>query len=221
MLEVREHDGQKGIYGLAAPFYDGTERTEFVLWDDGNNRVVERIMPEFFDAALERGDDVRGLYNHDSNYVLGRTASGTLDLEKTEDGLRYSIPNPPAARQDVIEALERGDVDGSSFAFTIEDENVKTDGGLTVIELRKVGKLMDVGPVAFPAYGASESEARDGRHVRAVTAGGGTVQVRSCDVRCRRDQIDKLLAERAAAEQGGREQQWRHLEMVTRTLSRR
>ena len=60
--------------------------------------------------------------------------------------------------------IQRGDVDGSSFSFQIEGKDVWTRSadGLEIRELRSV-KLYDVGPVTFPAYAASTSEARSAR----------------------------------------------------------
>lgn len=219
MLEVRlDENGNAGIYGLAAPFYDGTQRTEFILFDDGTHRVVERIHPEFFDAAIDRGDDVRALYNHDANFVLGRTEAQTLTLTRTERGLEYAVPNPPASRADVVEALQRGDVDGSSFAFTIDAEEVTQDGDTTVIELRQIGKLYDVGPVAFPAYLASSSQAR-GEQSRAITTDGQAVQVRSSDAAARKQMVDQLLERRLVADKERRTLEWRTLEARLRHSS--
>ena len=53
----------------------------------------EQIAPGAFTDAIGR-DDVRALFNHDANFVLGRTVSGTLRLSEDETGLRYDVTPP-------------------------------------------------------------------------------------------------------------------------------
>ncbi|HXI02778.1 MAG TPA: HK97 family phage prohead protease, partial [Candidatus Saccharimonadales bacterium] len=86
----------------------------------GNMR--ERIAPGFFDAALKESPDVRLLFNHDPNFLLGRTTSGTLKLESDSIGLKIEA-TPPASgtlRDMVIAPMERGDLTGASFSFTLQ-----------------------------------------------------------------------------------------------------
>lgn len=158
-LEQRD-EGPPAIVGLAAPFYRaGDPGTEYRLWDN----AVERLMPTAFDAALERGDDAMALFNHDKNQVLGRRSSGTLSLYKTVEGLRYRIQaSNSQTYQNVVEYLSRGDVSGSSFAFTIPEngQQWRMDGDTEVREITSV-QLYDVGPVVGPAYAASESGLRN------------------------------------------------------------
>ncbi|WP_134736933.1 HK97 family phage prohead protease, partial [Escherichia coli] len=52
----------------------------------------EIIKPGAFDDVLN--DDVRGLFNHDPNFILGRSSAGTLSLSVDERGLRYDIVAP-------------------------------------------------------------------------------------------------------------------------------
>ncbi len=137
------------IEGVAAVFYDGTPETEYELpWGDS----VERIMPGAFDRALKEKDDTRGLFNHNADKVLGRTASGTLRLSVDKVGLRYSIdpPNTQTASE-VVTLIERGDVTGSSLAFKVTDEEWKTVDEVDIREIQGV-RLFDVSPVTYPAY---------------------------------------------------------------------
>jgi len=145
------------ISGYAAVFYRSDDPgSEFALGAD----IVERIMPGAFDAIS--ADDVRALFNHDSNHVLGRSTSGTLKLTVDDKGLRYDIdlPNTQLAR-DLRESISRGDISGSSFAFTIPEggQEYRDEGEQVVREVRAV-KLYDVGPVTYPSYEASTSHAR-------------------------------------------------------------
>jgi HK97 family phage prohead protease len=120
---------------------------------------VERILPGAFDDVMKRGTDVVALYNHDPMFLLGRESSGTLRLFVDERGLRYEI-DPPESRADVIEAIERSDVRGSSFAFRVKGDGErwsKTADGRQLREIRSIDGLFDVGPVLKPAYGATET----------------------------------------------------------------
>jgi HK97 family phage prohead protease len=120
---------------------------------------VERILPGAFDDVIKRGTDVVALYNHDPMFLLGRESSGTLRVSVDERGLRYEI-DPPESRADVIEAIERGDVRGSSFAFRVKGAGEawsRTADGRQLREIRSIDGLFDVGPVLKPAYVATES----------------------------------------------------------------
>lgn len=167
-LRMDGDDDNKRILGYASVFYDGTEGTEYALWED----MKERIMPGAFDDALSNPDDVRGLFNHDPNQILGRTSAGTLALSVDAKGLFYEIePGDTSFAHDVIESIKRGDVDGSSFAFRVLDEELKKQDGKYVREITRVG-LYDVGPVTYPAYEAATSgyrkEATVAAEVRAI-----------------------------------------------------
>lgn len=136
------------ISGHAAVFFDGTEGTEFRLWDG----AVERVMPGAFDGALSRGDDARGLFNHDPNQVLGRRSAGTVNLSVDAKGLRYNIDPPDTSvASDVVALIRRGDIQGSSFSFQVTDQEWRTENKVDIREIRGV-ELFDVGPVTFPAY---------------------------------------------------------------------
>ena len=146
-------NGQAAIVGYAAVY-------NRLSLDLGGFR--EEIMPGAFDRILnrQRGKaDVVALFNHDSNIVLGRTSSGTLELSSDEKGLRYVV-TPPASRTDIMELIARRDVRGSSFAFTVDKSGERfrqTDEGKTIRQIREVKGLYDVGPVLTPAYPASSA----------------------------------------------------------------
>jgi HK97 family phage prohead protease len=114
----------------------------------------EQIAPGAFADCLE--DDVRALFNHDANHVLGRTTSGTLRVSQDDTGLYYEVdlPDTQAAR-DLVVSVERGDVTQSSFAFRVApngdtwDEN---EDGIVIRTITKMCRLYDVSPVTYPAY---------------------------------------------------------------------
>lgn len=155
-LRANGEDGARGIVGRAAVFNSWS----VVMWDFvGEFR--EMIMPGAFTNALERSD-IRGLYNHDPNYLLGRDGR-SMRVWETADGLWYDIPEMPQARRDVVEAIERGDLDGNSFSFTVtEDGEEWREGEDGIFEryIHEVEEAFDVGPVAFPAYPATDVAAR-------------------------------------------------------------
>lgn len=114
---------------------------------------VERIAPKAFAKAVKE-NDVRALFNHDPNIVLGRTTNGTLKLAEDSRGLHYEVDlNPKNSRhRDLYEDVQRGDVDQSSFGFsTIDDEWGFTEQDYPLRTLKSV-KLYDVSPVTYPAY---------------------------------------------------------------------
>lgn len=159
VLESRA-DKEPVIVGYGAVFFNAADPgTEYRLWED----FVEHIMPGAFDRAL-REDDVRALFNHDPNHLLGRNVAKTLRLSVDAKGLRYEVDPPKTASAEaVLEGLRRKDLTGSSFSFeVIEDEvrSVTLESKQTWIrEIRQV-RLWDVGPVTFPAYSASEADVR-------------------------------------------------------------
>ena len=163
-LEAREDgegvDTEQGprIVGYASVFYDKSDDgTEFEIWDN----AVERIMPGAFTRALKEFDDVMGLFNHDVNSVLGRTSAGTMSLEVDKRGLLYRIDPPLTERAaTVVENIRRGDVDGSSFAFSVTDQEWRTEDEIDIREITGV-RLFDVGPVVYPAYSATTTGFRD------------------------------------------------------------
>ncbi|VTU02782.1 Gp35 OS=Streptomyces phage phiC31 GN=35 PE=4 SV=2: Peptidase_U35 [Gemmataceae bacterium] len=120
-------------------------------------RFTEVIRPGAFRRTLAAGRDVISTFNHDVNRLLGRTASGTLRLTDSPEGLRYEVELPESAA-DVRELLTRGDLRGSSFfAFPHRD-----GGERWTRDLREVLslELVELGPVVNPAYPTSTAEYR-------------------------------------------------------------
>lgn len=151
-IRMVEADGRRFIEGYGAVFNSLSQPME----TRAGKRFVERIAPGAFARALAEAD-VRGLFNHDPNMLLGRRSAGTLTLAEDAHGLRYRIDPPDTqAARDVMSLLARGDLSGSSFSFlTIDDDWTRAADGMEGIdlvrELRSV-HLLDVGPVTFPAY---------------------------------------------------------------------
>lgn len=165
-LETRA-DGERQIIGYAAVFYrEGDPATEYRIFSD----LIERVLPGAFDRAMSEGDDALGLWNHDRNHVLGRRSAGTVELAVDDTGLRYGIRESKRSDfQDLVVALERGDVSRSSFGFHVFGgsrggshrfvEEVRDGEIVEIRELLDV-ELTDVGPVAEAAYDATTAGMR-------------------------------------------------------------
>lgn len=97
-------------------------------------------------------DDIRALFNHDPNYVLGRNVAGTLELEEDEIGLRVVITPPDTSwANDLIKNLRRGDISQMSIGFIVLEDIWGTKDGIDIREIKKV-QLFDVSIVTYPAY---------------------------------------------------------------------
>ena len=145
-MESMEHNGDV-VSGYAA-VYDSD--SEFMGY-------YEQIEKGAFDDVMN--DDVRAYYNHDENYLLGRVSSGTLRIGTDKRGLYYEVdlPNTTYAN-DLVELMKRGDINQSSFAFLISEDRWEERDGKTYRIIEKVSRLLDVSPVAQPAYPAATSE---------------------------------------------------------------
>jgi len=121
----------------------------------------EKIAAGAFANSLKK-DDIRALFNHDANYVLGRNKAKTLVLKEDGEGLRIEI-DPPDTQwaRDLQESIRRGDVSQMSFGFVVkkdEWEHIKNKESIRT--LREV-QLWDVSPVTFPAYPETSVKVRD------------------------------------------------------------
>ncbi len=116
----------------------------------------EKIDPKAFDGVMEKCD-CRALINHNSDLLMGRTSSGTLSLSADETGLKmdFEPPDSDMARH-YLAAIDRRDMTGASFSFTIErpdgDDWDEDEDGRVIRTVKIVRDLFDVGPVTYPAY---------------------------------------------------------------------
>jgi HK97 family phage prohead protease len=112
----------------------------------------EKIEPGAFTESIGR-DDIRALWNHENDLVLGRNTAGTLTLSEDETGLFFKNTPPDTAWfKDRAVSIRRKDVTGASFAFYTESDQWEKTDGVDIRTLKKV-TLVEVSPgVTFPAY---------------------------------------------------------------------
>lgn len=146
----------KEIGGIAAVINSVTDLGYF-------EEVIERGA---FDNALNKEYDIRCLFNHEAELILGRTKANTCNVFVNADGnLEYTwIPdyeNP--THMSVVRSIMRGDITQSSFAFTIKEQKWSESskyGSMGKRNITVIEDLYDVSPVTYPAYADTEADAR-------------------------------------------------------------
>lgn len=153
-VEVRKSGDGRKISGTAVVFNQRSENL---------GGYVEQIDPSAFDDCDM--SDVRCLFNHSDNHVLGRTASKTLTLSSDANGLGFECDPPDTSyARDLAACMDRGDIDQCSFSFSVPlggaDWSEDQSTGATVRTVKKISRLWDVSVVTFPAYPQTSSEIR-------------------------------------------------------------
>lgn len=122
---------------------------------------VEVIKPGAFNRNFGPDADVRSIYNHNRDCILGRTKNGTLRLSGNNKGglAECDLDERRTYDNDLIISLGRGDIDGMSFGFRTISDNWMVKDGINVRELLDV-KLSSADPVTFPAYQATSVSLR-------------------------------------------------------------
>ena len=145
----KRQEGEEGlpmIEGYAAIFNSRSENLGGRYWE-----YYEVILPGAFVETIGQ-DDVVANFNHNSDLVLGRNTAETLSMREDDKGLFVEIDTPDTTyARDLVQSIERGDIKGMSFAFTITDSYWKVEDEIEVMYLEKV-KLYDVSVVTHPAY---------------------------------------------------------------------
>lgn len=144
-VEMREEDDKIKFRGHAAVFDK---------WSEDLGGFKERIQRGAFRKVLNEGADVRFLFNHNSDFILARTKSGTMELREDPKGLLVEADLAPTSfAKDLRILVNRGDIDGMSFAFLVgRDEWDETDENQAKRTVTEYKDLFDVGPVTYPAY---------------------------------------------------------------------
>lgn len=142
-------------------------------------------------GALDKADmsDVRILFNHDQNQILGRTKSGTATVGLDERGMWYEVDLPDTEiGRHVLSAIERGDVDQSSWGFMLRyDDSTNGDrwekrNGKEHRVLTDVKMVFDASPVTFPANPETSVAKRSFEMFKTPEEGEKIKQARSAEI---------------------------------------
>lgn len=150
-FKTREDSGEMTIEGYFAVF-----NSDYEMWEGAS----ESIAPGAFTSSV--GGDIRGLTNHDTTLVLGRTKAHTLELKEDSHGLwgRITINPKDSDAVNTYERVKRGDVDQCSIGFMIrsEETDFRDDGSIhwTITDV----ELFEVSVCTFPAYEETGVSAR-------------------------------------------------------------
>lgn len=137
--------------------YFAVFNSDYKVWQG----ATESIAPGAFEESIT--GDVRALYNHDDNLILGRTSAGTLELKEDSHGLwgRIKMNRNDSDAMNAYERIKRGDITGCSFGFNIEQEETEyREDGSVHWTIKKVNPLWEISPTTFPAYEATNVSAR-------------------------------------------------------------
>jgi HK97 family phage prohead protease len=149
-VEVRQEGDDLGITGYGS-LYNVRATIGFFFQFD------EEVAPGAWDATIDGGDQ-RCMFNHDTNWLLGRTTAGSLRLSSDDTGLLYDcdINGDDPNALSVHARVARGDVSGSSVFFRVvrEEWTEPTDDNGLERPLRRIleAELFEAGPVVFPAF---------------------------------------------------------------------
>jgi HK97 family phage prohead protease len=153
-VESRE-DGPPVVAGYAAVF--NTRVSIGGLFDESIDRRA-------FNRILTEKQDVKALFDHNSSFLLGRTANGTLTLSVDQHGLKdeIKINDKVSYARDLVENIRRNDIFGQSFSFKVSRErwDFTADERPNHRIILELERLFDVGPVTYPAYDTTSISAR-------------------------------------------------------------
>lgn len=159
-IETRSADDMPVIKGHAAVFNR--------IADGGWFR--EQVAPGAFRESIKT-DDIRALWNHKTDIVLGRNRAGTLKLKEDGQGLAVEIQPPDTEYvRGLVESISRGDVSQMSFGFQVRKatwtEEEDEDDLRTIEEV----KLWEVSPVTFPFYEDTDVSLNEHREWRSANS---------------------------------------------------
>ena len=164
----------------------------------------------WFDEIIERGaldktnlQDVRFLVNHDTSKIpLARSRknnkNSTMQLTVDNDGMAIRVTldteNNADARS-LYSAVQRGDISGMSFMFSIDDEeweNLESDHPTR--HIRKIGTVVEVSAVTFPAFEQTEISTRCKETLDSARQAVDTARQQRGEVDTSKLELEKLKA---------------------------
>lgn len=158
-FEVRAEEGEQGNIITGRPIVYDT-RTDLGWYDE----IIES-------GALDNTDlrDVRFLVNHDTSKIpLARSrnnnGNSTMLLSVDSDGMKIKVALDTENNQEaraLYSAVQRGDISGMSFMFSIRDEEWDDlDSEHPTRRIKDISTVVEVSAVTFPAYESTEINAR-------------------------------------------------------------
>ena len=142
-IETRQDENSNDLYieGYFSVFDEVYE-----VWDGATESIRQGAFTDSING------DIRALYNHNTDVILGRTSAGTLELRQDDKGLwgRIKLNKKDTEAVNVYERIARGDITGCSFGFDIEKEE-RTASGIflpdtAAKEKPQTGAVIAVGP---------------------------------------------------------------------------
>lgn len=144
-------DSSLKLTGYAAVF----EKLSVPMWG-----FKEKIQRGAFSKSLTT-NNVKSLWNHNTDFVLGSTNSKTLVLEEDEKGLRFELTLPDTqAGRDAYTLIKRGDVNQMSFGFRVKGQIWDESDPKNVIRTLTEIDLHEISPTPFPAYKQTSAKVR-------------------------------------------------------------
>lgn len=130
----------------------------------------------WYDEIIEQGAladtdlrDVRFLVNHNTDMIpLARSrnnnANSTMQMSIDEEGMLIRVDldtENNSEAKNLYSAVERGDIDGMSFMFTVDgDRWDDIESEHPVRTITAISRVLEVSAVTFPAYEATSISAR-------------------------------------------------------------
>ncbi len=149
-FEIRS-EGEDGMTftGYASVFNSSSE-------DLGGFR--EFVAPGAFKRSLQARNEIKLLWNHDTNEPLASVRGGSLELVEDRYGLKVKAKLPNTTRgRDVAELLRSKVIDSMSFGFNVIKDSWSDNGSVRTLESVR---LHEVSIVTFPAYSATTATVR-------------------------------------------------------------
>ena len=167
-MEIRSFAAAPSLTGRTISGYAVVFNSESqVMFDPKAGRMfIEIIEPQAITKDIILDSDIKMLLEHNKERLLARCnkGKGTLDTFIDTKGVRYRFNSPNTQDGDfAVEMIKRGDISGSSFAFTIAkngDKWEKRKDGIWLRRVKRARKLYDFTITADPAYQQTTAEVR-------------------------------------------------------------
>ena len=157
-LRAESRGKSKTLRGTAIRY--GTRSASYIA-----TGTRERIASGAFSKSIRSASgsmDIRMLAEHDSAKLLGRTRTGSLRLDDTDDSLQFECDLPDTSyANDLYALVQRGEM-GMSFGMLVdddsfdsefdEDENGEPSEDRCMVRTVRSGHLVEISSVSMPAY---------------------------------------------------------------------